>query len=131
VDFAVLDVAGFEGTAAYDVIFTLDAIHDQAQPAHVLKNIYQSLKPDGVYLMQDIAGSSYVENNIDHPMAPFLYTISCTHCMSVSLANEGVGLGAMWGEELAESMVKEAGFTRFENRQLDHDPMNNYYIIRK
>jgi len=68
---------------------------------------------------------------MDHPVGPLLYTISCLHCMTVSLAQDGAGLGAMWGEEKACEMLQEAGFTRVEVRQLAHDIMNNYYIVTK
>jgi hypothetical protein len=65
----------------------------------VLAGIARALRPGGVYLMQDIAGSSRMHENLDHPLGPFLYTVSCLHCMSVSLAQGGAGLGAMWGEQ--------------------------------
>ena len=126
-----MDVAEFTETENYDVIFTFDSVHDQADPAKVLSNIHRALKSDGIYLMQDIAGSSDVEKNKAHPLGPFIYTISCLHCMSVSLAQGGAGLGAMWGEELAESMARDAGFTGFEKKTLEHDIINNFYILRK
>ena len=78
--------------------------------------------------MQDIAGSSYLENNYDHPIAPFMYTISCMHCMTVSLSQGGAGLGAMWGKEMALEMLKDAGFQNTKVEQLDHDIINYYYI---
>ena len=127
----VKDVAGFSDDKRFDLITTFDAVHDQADPARVLSNIERALKDDGVYFMQDIAGSSHVHHNHDHPIAPFLYTISCMHCMTVSLAQEGQGLGAMWGKELATEMLKEAGFTKVEIKELPHDPINYYYIVEK
>src|ERR671916_1707324 len=131
VRFEVKDVAAIEEEASYDLITTFDAIHDQAHPAAVLKGIADALKDDGVYLMQDIAGSSYHHNNLDHPIGPFLYTVSTMHCMTVSLAQGGEGLGAMWGEEKAKEMLKEAGFTKVEVEQLPHDFQNYYYIATK
>ena len=131
VRFEVKDVATLDETARYDLITTFDAVHDQAKPAAVLKNIARALKDDGVYLMQDIAGSSHVHNNIDHPLGPFLYTISTMHCTTVSLAQGGEGLGTMWGEEKAREMLAEAGFGSVETRRLDHDIANTYYIVRK
>jgi hypothetical protein len=114
------------------LIFTFDAIHDQAQPGQVLRNIARALKADGIYLMQDIAGSSHVHHNLDHPLAPFLYTISTMHCMTVSLAAGGEGLGTMWGKEKALELLAAAGFTHTEVHQLPHDVMNYYYVsIRK
>jgi 2-polyprenyl-3-methyl-5-hydroxy-6-metoxy-1,4-benzoquinol methylase len=131
VHFAARDAAQVDEVAQYDLICTFDAIHDQADPARVLSNIARALHPHGVYLMQDIRGSSYLEKNMDHPAAPLLYTISNIHCMSVSLAQGGAGLGTMWGEELAVSMVRDAGFASVEVKQLPYDIMNNYYIARK
>jgi 2-polyprenyl-3-methyl-5-hydroxy-6-metoxy-1,4-benzoquinol methylase len=129
--FEVQDAATLAEVSRYDLITTFDAVHDQAKPAAVLRNIYQALKPEGVYLMQDIAGSSHVHNNVDHPLGTLLYTVSCMHCMTVSLAYDGEGLGAMWGREKALQMLAEAGFTRVEVHELAHDIQNHYYINRK
>jgi 2-polyprenyl-3-methyl-5-hydroxy-6-metoxy-1,4-benzoquinol methylase len=129
--FEVKDAAILDEKARYDLITTFDAIHDQADPAAVLKGIAAALKENGVYLMQDIAGSSYLHNNLDHPIAPLLYTVSTMHCMTVSLAQGGEGLGTMWGEETAREMLEEAGFKKVEVKQLPHDIFNNYFIITK
>ena len=118
----------FNAHSEYDLITAFDAIHDQAFPARVLGNIHQALKPDGVFLMQDIAASSQVQDNLEQPFAPFLYTISTMHCMTVSLAQGGVGLGTMWGRELALRLLDEAGFATVTMQQLPHDFMNDYYI---
>ncbi len=129
--FTTQDAARLDEPNRYDLICTFDAIHDQAYPRQVLRNIGRALRPGGMYLMQDIRASSQVHHNMDHPVAPFLYTISTMHCMSVSLAAGGDGLGTMWGEELALAMLAEAGFTDIAVKQLPHDFMNNYYIARK
>lgn len=131
IQFQVKDAAALDEVEQYDLITTFDAVHDQARPDVVLQGIYRALRPDGVYLMQDIRASSYVDNNLDHPAAPLLYTISCMHCMTVSLAAGGMGLGAMWGEEMTLEMLEEAGFMNIEIKRLAHDFQNNYYIVRK
>ena len=134
VRFTVRDVSDFDQSAEpdhYDVVFTFDAIHDQATPLAVLRGIYRTLKHDGVYLMQDIHGSSAVEKNLDHPVGPLLYTISTMHCMTVSLAQGGEGLGTMWGREKATELLREAGFGDIRVQQLEHDFQNDYYVIRK
>ena len=134
VDFKVKDVSKIldpSTNLSFDLITAFDAIHDQAEPGTVLTNIVSLLKPDdGIFLMQDILSSSLLKNNIDHPLGIFLYTISCIHCMSVSLAQDGIGLGAMWGKEKAVEMLKEAGFTKVDVKQLSHDFQNYYYICR-
>jgi hypothetical protein len=113
------------------LVTTFDAIHDQAKPLSVLKGIYRTLRRDGVYLMQDIKGSSQVHKNIDHPLGTLLYTVSCMHCMTVSLAQGGEGLGAMWGEEKTREYLKQAGFHSIEKHELAHDIQNNWYVVRK
>lgn len=128
--FAVQDAALLDEPASYDLICTFDAIHDQASPAAVLRNIRHALAPGGVYLMQDIRASTELEGNLDHPLAPLLYTISTMHCTSVSLAAGGAGLGTMWGEEQALAMLAEAGFADVSIQRLEHDLMNNYYVAR-
>lgn len=129
--FEVRDAARLEEEQKFDVIFTFDAIHDQIDPHAMLKEIHRALNADGFLFAQDIRSSSHVEKNLDHPVAPFLYTISTMHCMTVSLAHDGCGLGTCWGEELALKMFEEAGFADVAVHTLDHDIMNNYYVCRK
>jgi 2-polyprenyl-3-methyl-5-hydroxy-6-metoxy-1,4-benzoquinol methylase len=131
IQFQVKDAAKLDEVEQYDLICTFDSVHDQAKPDVMLRGIHQALRPDGTYLMQDIRASSNVHGNLDHPVAPFLYTVSCLHCMTVSLAADGMGLGAVWGQEKALEMLKDAGFTTVEIKQLDHDLLNNFYIVKK
>lgn len=132
VKFEMKDLTEFDlDGQRFDLITAFDAIHDQARPDNVLAGIARVLRPDGTFLMQDIAGSSHLHKNIDHPIAPLLYTISCMHCMSVSLAQDGAGLGAMWGEEKACEMLNDAGFSKVEVKKLSHDFQNNFYINTK
>lgn len=81
--------------------------------------------------MSDIKASSNLEDNVEIPWASLLYTISTMHCMTVSLAAGGVGLGSMWGRQLATSMLIDAGFKNVEVREVETDPFNNYYIAFK
>jgi 2-polyprenyl-3-methyl-5-hydroxy-6-metoxy-1,4-benzoquinol methylase len=129
--FQVQDVARLDAPAQFDFITAFDSIHDQAYPRQVLQAISQGLRPGGVFLMVDIRASSYVQENIEHPLGPFLYMISCMHCMSVSLAQGGEGLGAVWGEQLATELLHEAGFTQVEIQHQSTDVTNNYYICTK
>lgn len=129
--FEVKDVATIGELENYDLITAFDAIHDQARPAVVLREICNALRPDGTFLMQDIDSSSHVNQNLDHPLGPMLYTVSTMHCMTVSLALDGDGLGTMWGRELAVEMLKTAGFKHVCIRNLSHDIQNCYYIVTK
>jgi SAM-dependent methyltransferase len=129
--FAVKDVATNDGSQQFDFITVFDAIHDQAKPDVVLKGIADSLRPGGVFLCVDIAGSSNVEENMEHPLGPMLYSVSTFHCMTVSLALDGAGLGTMWGEQKANEMLRTAGFTSIETKKIPEDIFNVYYVARK
>jgi SAM-dependent methyltransferase len=134
VRFAVRDVTDFDQSAEnekFDLITTFDAVHDQAKPLNALKGIYKALKDDGVYLMQDIHSSSEVQNNMDHSVGSLLYAISTTHCMTVSLAQGGEGLGTMWGREKAIELLHEAKFKQISIHQFEHDFQNDYFVIQK
>ena len=125
------NLTDLEKVDSYDVITVFDAIHDQAQPARVLENINRALRPDGVLLMADVKASSRLEENVDVPMSTYLYTTSLMHCMTVSLALDGAGLGAVWGRQLAISMLGDAGFDDVAVAEVESDVINNYYIARK
>jgi SAM-dependent methyltransferase len=130
-NFVERNVAYLGETEAFDFITAFDAIHDQARPDLVLRCAYDALRPGGTFLCVDVAASSRLEENMDHPVAPFLYTISTMHCMTVSLALDGMGLGTMWGEQLAVKMMQDAGFGDVEVRRLPSDRFNNYYVAVK
>jgi SAM-dependent methyltransferase len=125
------DAARLGETARFDFVTTFDSVHDQARPDLMLAGIAAALRPGGVYLCVDTSASSQLAENLRHPLGPFLYTVSCMHCMTVSLADGGMGLGAMWGEQTARRMLAEAGFTSVEARRIDRDIVNAYFIATK
>jgi SAM-dependent methyltransferase len=125
------DAAHLGETGRFDFITTFDAVHDQARPDLMLAGIAEALRADGVYLCVDTSASSRLAENLDHPLGTFLYTVSCMHCMTVSLADGGMGLGTMWGEQTARRMLGEAGFTAIEAARLDGDIVNAYIIATK
>lgn len=116
--------------AAFDLITTFDAVHAQARPLGLLVGVRRALRPDGVYLMQDIRAASALHDNLEHPLRPLFYSISTMHCMSVSLAQGGEGLGTMWGRERAQALLAEAGFAQVTLHELPHDIQNDYYVVR-
>ncbi len=85
------------------MITAFDSIHDQSMPTQVLAAIAKALRPRGMFLMVDIAASSHLEENMDHPLAPFLYS----------------------------QMLSAAGFTQQEVMQVEGDIFNNYFIASK
>jgi SAM-dependent methyltransferase len=129
--FEVLDVTQLPAAPGFDAVFAFDAIHDQAEPATVLRRVYEALAPGGVFFMVDINASSDLQSNLDNPLAPMLYAVSTLHCMTVSLAAGGAGLGTVWGRELAERMLAEAGFLDTTVRDAPGDPLDLVYVTYK
>lgn len=116
VRFEVQDVAQLPVDPPLDAVFAFDAIHDQADPAAVLRSVHAALADGGTFVMLDIKASSHLENNVGNPLAPMLYSISTLHCMTVSLALDGAGLGTCWGEELARQMLDDIRCARRQRR---------------
>lgn len=128
--FEVLDATTLPPEPKLDLITTFDSVHDQRDPATALQRIAAALGADGTYLMMEPRASSNLEDNVANPFAPYLYGISVLHCMTVSLAAGGAGLGTAWGEQLARRMLMEAGFTSITVVEAP-GPQNNLYICRR
>jgi SAM-dependent methyltransferase len=128
--FEVRDVTALPPARAFDLITSFDAIHDQRDPAAVLRSAATGLAPDGVYLMVEPRASSNLAENIGNPFAPWIYGMSVLHCMTVSLAEGGAGLGTAWGEETARGFLADAGFTSVEAVDAP-GPQNTIFICRR
>lgn len=126
--FEVRDATDLGEVASRDLVTSFDAVHDQAHPDRVLRGIRQALRPGGTYLMQEIRAESRLADNLANPAGPFIYTVSTMHCMTVSLAQGGQGLGTAWGREQARAHLRAAGFERVDVHELEHDPTNDYYV---
>lgn len=122
------DIIDLPDDPPFDAIVGFDVIHDQADPAGVLQRVHRALIPGGLFLMMDIKASSRLEDNVDNALAPFLYAVSTLHCMTVSLAQGGAGLGTVWGEELALKMLAHAGFVDVTVHEVPDDPLNQVYV---
>ena len=129
--FDVRDVSTLDQKEQYDLVTAFDTVHDQAKPAAMLDHVARALKKGGIFLMWDVAASSDLHNNRDHLLGPFLYAVSCMHCMTVSLSQNGEGLGAMWGQEKAKQMLADAGFVGTEVHRIEEDPVNCCYVATK
>ena len=130
VSFEVHDVARLPSDPPSTAVFAFDAIHDQADPVGVLSRVRAALEPGGWFVMMDIKAASALEDNVGNPMAPWLYGISTLHCMTVSLAQGGAGLGTVWGEQLARRMLDEAGFVDVSVHDVPDDPFDSVYVAR-
>jgi len=129
--FVAEDAAAIDATNEYDFITTFDAIHDQAHPATVLSNIARGLRDDGTYLCVEPKAASALEDNLADPIAAYLYTVSTMHCMSVSIAGGGEGLGTAWGTERTVEYLTDAGFASVESHVRKTDRTNTHFVCQK
>lgn len=106
------DVADLGVHGALDVVLAVDAVHDQAAPAEVLASVARALRPEGVFVMVEPTATGDLDEDAANPMAVMGYTSSLAHCIQVSLAEGGPGLGGMWGSAGARRLLAETGFSR-------------------
>jgi SAM-dependent methyltransferase len=110
VTFEVADIAQLSTDEPFDVVFVFDAIHDQAAPERVLAQIRRSIAPDGIFFLREPRAADSLEANLENPMAPVMYSVSTLHCLTVSLAHDGAGIGTAFGEQHARRLLADAGF---------------------
>lgn len=131
VDLRHADGADLPDGATYDFLITLDCIHDMTRPEAVIAAIKRSLKADGTWFIKDIRSKPRFEDNLRNPMLAMMYGFSLMSCMSSAMSEPGgAGLGTLgFNPEVAERMIREAGFTQFQMHDFK-DPGNLYYEVR-
>jgi SAM-dependent methyltransferase len=118
--------------AGFDLVLSIDCLHDMTDPDSVAKSIRRALKRDGVWLIADIKSyPSYAENVAQNPMASLMYGFSVLTCMSSALSEPGgAGLGTLGlPEPRARALAREAGFASFRRLEVEH-PINAFYEAR-
>jgi SAM-dependent methyltransferase len=130
VRFEVQDVASLPSDAKFDLIMAFDSIHDQARPEIALRAIANALAPDGIFFMVEHKFSSDLTDNLENRFAPLYYSLSTLHCLTVSLAEGGAGLGAIWGEQATRRMLAETGFGNVEMVNSPR-PQNCVYVCQR
>ncbi|MDA1076822.1 MAG: class I SAM-dependent methyltransferase [Proteobacteria bacterium] len=129
-----LHVAGGEALPVeptYDFLITFDCIHDMTHPVQVIAAIRRAMKDDGTWLIKDIRSAADFKQNMRNPLLAMFYGFSVSACMSSALSEPGgAGLGTLgFNPEVAQRMVAEAGFGRFQEHDFQ-DPSNLYYEVR-
>ena len=133
----VADRVSFERVAAedlpsearLDLVMAFNCIHDMARPRAALAAIQRVLKPGGVLLWSEADASDDLEENLN-PVGRALYGASTMHCMTVSLADQGEGLGVVIGKNKARAMAEEAGFGNFERLDIKN-PYHQVFLARR
>ena len=115
---------------AFDLVTSFDAVHDMKDPQALLVAIHRALRPGGTHLMQDIAGSAALENNLDFPFAPFLHgVLRPLHAGVAGPGRRGASAPCGLGDRRADAGGRR--LRRDATRGLPHDPMNVWFVSRK
>jgi SAM-dependent methyltransferase len=129
--FEVADATRFTADRPFDIVFSFDAIHDQVDPRAAVEQIFRALAPGGTYVMVEPAASSHLEDNIANPLAPWMYGVSTLHCLTVSLAHGGTGLGTVWGHQRAHQLLEDVGFVDIAVHDAPGDPLDSIFVATK
>jgi 2-polyprenyl-3-methyl-5-hydroxy-6-metoxy-1,4-benzoquinol methylase len=113
----------------FELVMAFNCIHDMAHPRTALAAIHRMIKPDGAFLWSEADVGARLEDNLS-PIGRTMYGASTMHCMTVSLAQGGEGLGAAISEELASNLAAEAGFTSLERLAIKN-PFHQIFLGRK
>jgi hypothetical protein len=95
----------------------------------VLATLCRIIKPDGAVLWSEAHASDRLEENLT-PQGRAMYATSTMHCMTVSLAQGGEGLGSAIGENQARELAHKAGFSKFEKLQVK-SPIQQIFVLRR
>lgn len=95
-----------------------------------MRSIHQALHDGGAYLLVEYRVGERLEENLG-PIGAVFYSLSCTYCMTTSLAMNGQGLGTCGlPEARVRDLADRAGFSELTALPFEH-PFNKVYLARK
>ncbi len=112
-EFVALPLQRIEPDLRFELALAIDCIHDMADPVGALRTIREHLSDDGLLVWSEPTGSVNPLENRD-TLSRMRAALSPFHCLTISLAAGGPGLGTLIGTEGAQRLAAEAGFERFE-----------------
>ena len=115
----------------FDLVLTLDCLHDMPRPAEAAAAIRRAIKQDGTWLIKEIRSSPDWTDNLKNPLLAMMYSTSVATCMSSAMSEPGgAGLGTLGlAPGRLEELCTQAGFAQFTLHDFE-DPANLYYEVR-
>ena len=116
----------------FDLVMTMDCLHDMARPDLLAGGIRRAIKPDGAWFIVDMDGAATAEENLQQPTAARSFAYSMFLCLQSSAStDDGLALGTLGlPEPEMRKLVTNAGFSSFERVQGIEHPFNAYYVAR-
>jgi SAM-dependent methyltransferase len=126
VHFQLASSADFPGWD-FDLVTFFDCLHDMANPVGAARRVRSALAQDGTWMIVEPKAGDRVEENLN-PVGRVYSSASVLHCLTVSLAHGGAGLGTMAGESKIREVAQAGGFSRF--RRATETPFNLVFEAR-
>jgi SAM-dependent methyltransferase len=122
------DVARLPETGPYDLVVTLEALHDMARPVEALSAMRAALADGGAVLV----GDERVADSFTAPgdqVERLMYGWSVTHCLPSQLAEEGsAGTGTVIRARTVQEHAAAAGFSRCTVLPVENDFFRFYRL---
>ena len=133
VTFRTADAAGLAGgpaSAAYDVAFAFECVHDMAQPVSVLSAIRAVLAPDGVLVVMDEAVAEEFTAPGDE-VERLMYGFSLFVCLPDGRSSDpSEATGTVMRRSTLEGYARRAGFTGAEVLPTGEFGLWRFYALR-
>ena len=106
-EFRVVRLEDMPRGERFDLVLAIDCIHELPDPVGELRNIRKLLNENGILFWSEPTANR-------DPVGKMRANLSPYHCLTVSLATGGAGLGTIISETGARALASEAGFKHFE-----------------
>jgi SAM-dependent methyltransferase len=112
--FETRDAAAIADDGPFDLILVLEALHDMARPADVLRSLRQALAPGGCVLVADEKVAERFHAPGDE-IERLMYGWSIVHCLPVALADSpSAAIGTVIRSETMRELGRAAGYARVD-----------------
>ena len=130
VEFRTAGAEDLPGDNRYDLVLTLDCLHDMPRPAEAAAAIRRAVRAGRHVAIKDIRSGPAWQDNLRNPVLALMHGLSVTGCLSSGCRAGRSRLGSLGLHPgLAERTCRETGFSRFTRHDFD-DPVNLYYEVR-
>jgi 2-polyprenyl-3-methyl-5-hydroxy-6-metoxy-1,4-benzoquinol methylase len=128
VRFEVRDCADVELGGDYDLVLSIEMLHDVPDPVGVLRAM-RALAANGgeVLLVEERTEDAFTPGAGE--MERLFYAFSTLHCLAVSMQDGGAGTGTVIRRDTVERYVAEAGFASLEDLDVEHPQFRLYRVV--
>lgn len=113
----------------FDLAIACECLHDMPDPVGVLAGVRRMVKPDGaVLILDERTHDEFTPDAGD--MERFLYGFSVTTCLPDGMSHKpSVGTGTVMRRGTLETYARQAGFSRVEELEIDHEQFRLYRLV--